>query len=61
MKTKCELNIVIDKTGIKRVEIVGPIETHPEGHQLYFALQDLFKRLDAEIQMRLANENKKEV
>lgn len=60
MKTKCELHVVIDKTGINRVEIVGPIETHSEGHELYFTLQDLFKKLDYEIQTRLASGNKKE-
>lgn len=47
------LHIVLDKDGINCVQIVGPIEAHAEGHDLYFKIRDLVQELDRQIQERL--------
>lgn len=50
MKAGFELHIVIDKHGVRSVQIIGPSEVHPEGHDLYFKIRHLIPRLDEEIQ-----------
>ena len=47
-----EIQVVIDKGGVKCIRIVGPAESHESGHRLYFELQDLIVNLDEAIQIR---------
>ena len=54
-----ELHIIINKEGVTCVQIVGPIETHPEGHALYCKILDLVQKLDKEMQERLKKEDEK--
>jgi hypothetical protein len=58
MKSKVELHIVIDKDGIRSVQIMGPTEVHQEGHDLYFKIRHLIPQLDQEIQ-RLLKDNER--
>lgn len=53
MRNKPEVYIIIDYTGVRAVQIVGPAETHPKGHDLYFSIQDLVLNFDKEIQKKL--------
>ena len=53
MSSGIELQIVIDKKGVKCVRVVGPSEGHKLGHEMYFRLQDLIDNFDREIQKRL--------
>jgi hypothetical protein len=50
MKAKVELHIVIDKGGVRSVQIIGPSEVHSEGHDMYFKIRHLIPQLDMEIQ-----------
>lgn len=54
------LHIVLDRDGINCVQIVGPAETHAEGHDLYFKIRDLIQDLDRQIQERLRSSIKGE-
>ncbi|MGE5446515.1 MAG: hypothetical protein ACM3SR_18275 [Ignavibacteriales bacterium] len=49
-----ELHIIVNQEeGISCVQIVGPIETHSEGHDLYFRIMDLVQDFDKAIQKRI--------
>ncbi|MGE5446645.1 MAG: hypothetical protein ACM3SR_18935 [Ignavibacteriales bacterium] len=60
MKTKVELHIVIDREGVRSVQIIGPSEVHPEGHDLYFQIRDLILELDRQLQERFRSSTKGE-
>ncbi len=51
------VHIIIDESGVHSVQIVGPSETHPAGHDIYFQIRDLVLELDKKIQERLKPEN----
>ncbi|MGE5445805.1 MAG: hypothetical protein ACM3SR_14625 [Ignavibacteriales bacterium] len=53
MSPKVELHIVIDHDGIRGVQIIGPSETHLQGHDLYFNIRDLVLEFDMAVQKRL--------
>jgi hypothetical protein len=55
MKAKVELHIVVDKYGIQKVQIIGPPEVHPKGHDMYFKIRHLIPQFDKEIQKVLGN------
>jgi hypothetical protein len=53
-KKSTELHIVVNQEeGISCVQIVGPVENHPEGHNFYFKIMDLVQALDKAIQNRI--------
>lgn len=56
MRQTVELHIVIDKEGMRGVQIIGPFETHPQGHDLYFKIRDLVRDFNKAIQKRLMQE-----
>ncbi|HEX3037276.1 MAG TPA: hypothetical protein VHT73_19500 [Thermodesulfobacteriota bacterium] len=56
MSQKIELHIVVDEKGIRSVQIIGPPEVHPEGHDMYFKIRHLIPSLNQEIQKALGNE-----
>lgn len=49
MKEKVELHIIIDEDGVRGVQIIGPTEVHPEGHDMYFKIRGLISELDYKI------------
>ena len=52
MGKKVEIHLVIDIDGLRSVQIIGPPEVHPEGHDLYFSIRDLVLDFDKIIQRR---------
>lgn len=56
MKTRAELHIVIDREGVRSVQIIGSPEFHPEGHDLYFKVRHLIPKLNQEIQNLLKSD-----
>jgi hypothetical protein len=53
MMARVELHIVIDRGGVRGVQIIGPPDIHPEGHDLYFSIRDLVLQFDEAVQKRL--------
>lgn len=53
MKAQVELHIVVDREGVRGVQIIGPSDIHPEGHDLYFSIRDLVIQFDKSVQKRL--------
>ena len=53
MRQKIELHIVLDRDGVRGVQIIGPSETHLEGHDIYFNIRDLVLEFDRAVQKRL--------
>ena len=60
MKHEFELHIIIDETGVQKVQIIGPSEAHPSGHDLYFKIRDLVSGLDEEIRKKLKQKEDEE-
>ncbi len=58
MMPKVELHIVLDGDGVRSVQIIGPPEVHPEGHDLYFSIRDLILEFDKIIQKRFEQKRK---
>ncbi len=58
MSPNAELHIIVDKDGVRSVQIMGPTEVHPDGHDLYFKIRHLIPQLDQEIQ-RLLKDNER--
>lgn len=50
---KAEVHIVLDLEGISCVQIAGPTEVHPEGHNLYMQIRDLVQEFDRQVKERL--------
>jgi hypothetical protein len=46
MRKITELHIVVDFDRVKCVQIMGPPDTHREGHELYLKITDLVKIFD---------------
>jgi len=55
IKKGVELHVIISPAdGVACVQIVGPTDTHPEGHDLYFRILDLVQEFDKKVQTRIA-------
>lgn len=52
-KNTVEIHIIVDKDGVNSIQIVGPTETHPNGHDLYLHIRDLVQDFDRAIQQRI--------
>lgn len=59
MEQMVELHVVIGRHGVSSVQIIGPPESHHEGHDLYFRIRDLVQEFNKAILERI--ENDKEV
>jgi hypothetical protein len=56
-KTKrLELHVVIDKSGIKAVQIYGDPEAESEGQEMYYRIKDLLPEWNKEIQEIFKND-----
>jgi len=47
-----EIRVAIDKEGIRYIQIAGSQSAHKNGHDTYFAIQDILKNLDVQIRER---------
>lgn len=52
---KAEIHIILDLEGVSSIQIVGPIEVHPQGHALYMQIRDLVQQFDKVVRERLEN------
>jgi hypothetical protein len=58
---KAEVHIILDLEGVNCVQIVGPTEVHPEGHNLYMLIRDLVQEFDKSVRDRLEDKQKTNV
>jgi len=52
MRKKPELHIVVDDEGVRCVQLVGPVDSHPIAHDIYLRIRDLIARLNADIKKK---------
>lgn len=47
-----EVHLVVTREGLLKIQIVGPTESHIEGHDLYFSIIDLVRDFEESIKRR---------
>lgn len=56
MSQSFEIHVVFDREGVKSTQIIGPAETHPEGHDFFFKIRDLIQDFNKAVETRIKSE-----
>ncbi len=48
-----EVHLIVEDSGINRVQIIGRLDQHKKGHDLYMKIHSLIPKWDKEIQKAL--------